>query len=341
MNELARRLGIDFPLVQAGMGGVAGVALAAAVAEAGAGGVLALYRSRPDTIAACVRQMLARTSRPFGVNLIPELMDPGALLEQVRAVLDAVTRPVFFVFYGLPTTAATTAIARSGCELLIMVGSVAELRTARKHEPAGVILQGTEAGGHLLGRQPLERLVAEALAASGGVDLLAAGGIGGGHAFRTLYNEGVAGCVCGTLFVATHESLAHADYKQRLLDSGPEDTEITSVFEVGWPGRRHRVLRNRLTAAAPGAFPTTFIGFTNVAGVRHPVPRYSAAIPSEHTEGRIDEMAMYCGHSVRGVTAIVPARQRVETFVAEFRGCFPEALPGFPVQSDGGTRWTS
>lgn len=338
MNDLARRLGIDFPLIQAGMGGVAGVELAAEVSEAGAGGVLALYRSQPGTIGPLVRQMLARTSRSFGVNLIPELMDPRALMDQARAVLDAVTRRVFFVFYGLPTEAVTAAIARSECEFVIMVGSVADLRVAQTHGPAGVILQGTEAGGHLLGTQSLEELLSDALSADCGIPLLAAGGIASGHTFRALQERGVAGCVCGTLFAATRESLAHADYKQRLLDSSPDDTVITSVFEVGWPRRRHRVLRNRLTAAASGAFPTTFIGFTNVAGVRHPVPRYSAVVPSEQTEGRIDEMAMYCGQSVRGVTAIVPARQRVDTFVAEFRGSPPDVLPTVPVRIDGGMR---
>ena len=71
VDSLARLLGLSFPLIQAGMGGVAVPRLAAAVSEAGAGGVVALYKHSPDEIAALLADLRARTARPCGVNLIP------------------------------------------------------------------------------------------------------------------------------------------------------------------------------------------------------------------------------------------------------------------------------
>jgi NAD(P)H-dependent flavin oxidoreductase YrpB (nitropropane dioxygenase family) len=62
-------LGIDAPVLQSGMGGVAGVDLAAAVSNAGGLGVLAALRLRPEQVRAAIRDIRERTSKPFGVNI--------------------------------------------------------------------------------------------------------------------------------------------------------------------------------------------------------------------------------------------------------------------------------
>lgn len=319
MNALAQRLGIDFPLIQAGMGGIAGPALAAATAEAGAAGVLALYRSPPALIGSLLLQTCRLTGRPFGVNLIPELVTREALHAQIDATLAASGAHVFFTFFGLPDPQSCTLLQQAGRAFLIMVGDVAALHAAAALGADAVILQGTEAGGHLLGAQRLDTLLAAALGSGCTVPLIAAGGIGNGHRWHELAALGVAGCLCGTLFTATAESLAHPHFKQRLVDAAPQDTVVTDRFDIGWPARRHRVLRNALTEASQPLKPPAFIATVAAAGRRHPLPRYSAMVPSVHTEGRIDEMALYCGESVAGVRDIPSVRQRVETFIGEFR----------------------
>src|SRR5438046_135902 len=85
----ARALAVDFPLVQAGMGGVATPALAAAVSEAGALGTVALYKLGAEESRAAVADTAARTSRTFGVNVIPEVAGGGLLRQQVEATLAA------------------------------------------------------------------------------------------------------------------------------------------------------------------------------------------------------------------------------------------------------------
>jgi nitronate monooxygenase len=79
--------GIDHPVVQAGMGGVAGPRLAAAVSEAGGLGTLGLYRMRAREIRAAIGQVSAWTTRPFGVNFVPEVALPAELEAGVEAAL--------------------------------------------------------------------------------------------------------------------------------------------------------------------------------------------------------------------------------------------------------------
>ncbi|WP_088286366.1 nitronate monooxygenase family protein [Ideonella sp. A 288] len=320
MNALAQRLGIEFPLIQAGMGGIAGVELAVAVADAGAGGVLGLYRSAPTVITELIARARRLTTRPLGVNLIPELVGERALAGQIAAVLEASDPSLFFTFYGLPDAHAADTVKDAGRALMVMVGDIEAMTAAEALGADAVILQGIEAGGHLLGSQRLDSLVDEALALGGALPLVASGGIASGARFRALHERGISGCLCGTLFVATVQSMAHPLYKDKLVAAGPQDTVVTRVFDIGWPDRRHRVLRNKLTALGGKVLPNRFIACSTVNGTRHPLPRYSAMVPGRLTEGAIDEMAMYCGESVSGVDAVVDAGALVERFVEEFQG---------------------
>ena len=147
MSDVTSLLGLDFPLIQAGMGGVAGPKLAAAVASAGAGGVLGIYRMRPEAIRDTIRRTRSLTEKPFGVNLIPELMSASELSGQVGAVLDASDASVFFTFYGLPDASVAAQLAHAGRSSLMMIGRSAEIERAQGLGAAAVILQGTEAEG--------------------------------------------------------------------------------------------------------------------------------------------------------------------------------------------------
>lgn len=340
MNAVCARLGIDFPLLQAGMGGVAGPELAAAVAEAGAGGVLALYRMRPPAVDEELTRTRALTARPFGVNVIPELMRPDALAAQVDAVLAHPARPAFVVFYGLPDDAVATRVVAAGRALLVMVGDCAAAARAARQGAHAVVLQGTEAGGHLLGHRHAADLLAETRQRLPETPLLVAGGIGDGARYRHYETLGAQGCLCGTMFVATRESRAHERYRERVVAAGAADTIVTGVFDVGWPDRPHRVLRNALTALPPHALPATFIASAGAAPRPHPIPRYSAMVPTLDTQGAIDEMAMYCGESAAAVNELLAAGERVRRFIAEYdaaRGNAP-ARPTLATLSAAATR---
>src|SRR5690606_1961020 len=75
----------DYPILQAGMGGVARAELVAAVVQAGGYGFLGMVRETPELIAGEIKAVRARTNGMFGVNLIPSATDP-ALFEAELAV---------------------------------------------------------------------------------------------------------------------------------------------------------------------------------------------------------------------------------------------------------------
>lgn len=317
MTRLAARLGLALPLLQAGMGAVAGPELCAAVSRAGAGGTLALYKEPPARAARLVRQVAAATSRPFGVNVVPEVTGPAGCLAQLRAVLPELPPGAFVTSFGLPDTDTARSVQAAGHPLVVQVGTLADAGAALARGAAVLVLQGTEAGGHLLGRLPVDLLLAAVRDRYPHAALAVAGGIATGGDLVDALARGADGAMAGTLFVPATESTAHPEFKRRVVEAAADDTVITSLFDIGWPHRPHRVLHNPLTDAARRA-PATFIATTRVDGREYPVPRYSAAAPGDGTSGRIEEMAMYCGRSCARVTTRHPAAVTVARLSREY-----------------------
>ncbi|MFE6222585.1 NAD(P)H-dependent flavin oxidoreductase [Streptomyces sp. NPDC057854] len=318
MTRLAALLGLELPLLQAGMGAVAGPALCAAVSRAGAGGTLALYKEPPARAARLVRETAAAAGgRPFGVNVVPEVTGPAGCLAQLRAVLPDLPRNAFVTTFGLPDADAAGAVRAAGLPLVVQVGTPADADTALARGAAVLVLQGTEAGGHLLGGLPAGALLAAVRARHPHAVLAVAGGTATGGDLADAVARGADGAMAGTAFVPAEESTAHPAFKRRVVEAAADDTVVTSLFEIGWPRRPHRVLRNALTTATTPR-PAAFIATTRVDGRGYPVPRYSAAAPGAATTGRVDEMAMYCGRSCARVTASHPAAVTVARIRQEY-----------------------
>ncbi|MFB6887858.1 NAD(P)H-dependent flavin oxidoreductase [Kitasatospora sp. NPDC056327] len=323
----ARALGVRFPLVQAGMGGVAGPRLAAAVSGAGALGTVALYRSPPAGCARLVTRTAELTDRPFAVGFVPEVAGP-LLAEQLAAVLAAADRPLTFTSFGPPTAAFAAGARAGGHRLLVQVGSLAEARTALRLGADVLALQGEEAGGRHLGGTAVRRLLAETVAAAPGVPLLVAGGLHDGRQLRAAAAAGAHGAVAGTLFAAAAESDAHPDYRRALVTAGPGATVVTDRFALGWPGRRHRVLAGPVTDAERPP-PAAVIGWLVQDGVRHPVPRGAATVPTVRVEGAVGEMARYAGTGSAAIRAVLPAARLVDRLRAEAAADAPaRPVPG-------------
>jgi nitronate monooxygenase len=316
-SRLGALLSIEHPLLQAGMGGVAGPDLAAAVSNAGCGGTLGLYKLDGPTAAELVQATAALTRRSFGVNFVPEVVSPGHLATQVEAALEASPPTTFFTFFGPPPDEVLARIRAARRRTLVQLGTIAEADRAVAAGVDACIAQGIEAGGHHLGSSPTQELTAELHRRHPRVPLVASGGIESGGQLVELERSGADGCSCGTLFVAAAESNAHEDFKQRVVAAAAADTVVTETFAIGWPSRPHRVLRNR-SVEERETLDSSFIATTTIAGRRYPIPRFSAAVPTSRTEGRVGEMALYCGTSCEGIDAIQPAAEIVEEFLATY-----------------------
>jgi NAD(P)H-dependent flavin oxidoreductase YrpB (nitropropane dioxygenase family) len=190
------------------------------------------------------------------------------------------------------------------------VGSAAEAGQAAHAGCAYVVAQGTEAGGHVRGQQPLDQVLAETLSAVD-VPVIASGGIGSAARVAELLNAGAAAVRCGTRFVIAEEADAHPTYVQRLIAAGAEDTVLTQAFGAGWPDAPHRVLRSSLEAAE--AFTGDVVAI--VAGRN--LPRFAPVPPTGAAHGDISAMPMYAGTSVKDIQETMPAAAIVAELTAD------------------------
>ena len=231
MNALLDEIGVDLPIVQAGMGGgIADHRLAAAVSEAGGLGTLGMRG--PAALASEIESVRRLTRKPVAVNLLLPFLRP-AHREVVR---DA---DVVVTFWGPPERPGPST-------WMHQCGSVEEARAAHAAGADAVIVQGVESGGHVRGRTPALVLLEQVRAAlPAGYPLLLAGGIADAHDVRAALDAGAAAAVAGTRFLMSAESRASDGYKARLVRS--DDTLLTELFGLGWPGT-HRVLPNAATA---------------------------------------------------------------------------------------------
>lgn len=307
-------LGCVYPVVLAGMGGVARAELVAAVTEAGGFGFLGMVREPPELIEAEVQRVRAATDRSFGVNLIPAATEPTLLRAQVDTCL-RLGVPVIGLFWDIPVSLVRL-LRDAGVVVVYQIGSVEEAKMAEQAGANVLIAQGREAGGHVRGDQSLDRLV-RGVVATTQVPILAAGGIVTGADLANALSLGAQGVVIGTAFMATHESFAHAYHKQALIDAGDGNTVLTDAFHINWPaGAMVRVLQNSVTRGERGE---PFSGIRQVIGEEEgrPIYLFSTDSPLRSMTGDFEAMALYAGEGVGRVDRITSAGERLQAIVQE------------------------
>jgi len=324
-------LGCRYPLVLAGMGGVARAELVGAVTQAGGFGFLGMVREPVDLIRAQVRALRERGVHRFGVNLIPAATDPELLEAQVATCV-ALGVPVVGLFWDL-STPLVQRLRAAGITVVCQVGTAAEARAAQAAGAQVLIAQGVEAGGHVRGTRPLHDLLPEVVAAAT-VPVLAAGGITDGADVATVLALGAQGAVLGTALIATTESFAHDHHKQRLIAAGADDTVLTEAFHINWPpGARVRVLASAVTRGERG---DPFAGTRTVIGEEdgRPIYLFSTDSPLRCMRGEFEAMALYAGRGVGRVTAIVGAAQCLRAIADEAEALLTAGtLPLEPAQA--------
>lgn len=239
-TRLTELLGIDHPVMLAGMGGVSYARLAAAVSGAGGFGCLGASTMAPDRLAREMGELRDLTDRPFGVDLLTAA--PGDLAARVDAIAEG-GASVFVAGLGVPRDV----IGRCHDRGLLVANLCGKVRHAVAAVDAGcdvVVAQGTEAGGHT-GTVATLPLVPQVVDAVGGrVPVVAAGGIVDGRGLAAALALGADGVWVGTRFIATPEAHGVDGYKDVLLGTAEDGTVVTRAYT----GKTCRVVANAYTS---------------------------------------------------------------------------------------------
>ncbi|SED24898.1 NAD(P)H-dependent flavin oxidoreductase [Streptomyces melanosporofaciens] len=237
-TSLTKLVGVRHPIVQTGMGWVAGPRLVSATANAGALGILASATMTPDQLRAAVREVRSRTDAPFGVNL---RADAGDAAERVRIIVEEGVRVASFAL-----APSRELIARLKDAGVIVIPSIGARRHAEKVAAWGadaVIVQGGEGGGHT-GNVATTVLLPQVVDAVD-IPVVAAGGFFEGRGLVAALAYGAAGVAMGTRFLLTSDSTVPRAVQDRYLQASVQDVTVTTKVD----GLPHRMLRSELVDA--------------------------------------------------------------------------------------------
>lgn len=221
-NRVTELLGIDYPLIQAGMIWCSGWKLAAAVSNSGCLGVIGSGSMYPDILREHIQKCKAATKYPFAVNvplLYPDIEQHIKIIieEKVPIVITSAGNPGIF----------TPILKQNGIKVIHVVSNV---KFALKAENCGVdavVAEGFEAGGHN-GREETTTLVLiPHVCQELKIPVIAAGGIGSGKSMLAAMVLGAEGVQIGSRFVATQESSAHENFKQAVINAKEGDTKLS------------------------------------------------------------------------------------------------------------------
>jgi nitronate monooxygenase len=318
--DLQARLGLERPILQAGMGGgLATAELAAAVSNAGGLGTVGIFAD-PQTMAAELRTARELAAgRPVAANLLVPFARGAHVDACIAAGVEAVV-----LFAGFAPRVVER-LKASGIFVLHQIGTVPQAKRALADGADALIVQGVEAGGHIEGTKPARKTLQDVLQISYDKPVLLAGGIHDSAGTNAALQAGAAAIVSGSRFLLTDECRAHPAYKARVLKA--PRTITTELFGLGWP-LTHRVVPNaaterwgnfgpitafnRLTAPLLQRAPARLANRMATLQRQH-IPLYGpTALIEGMDEGLLEVTPLYAGECVREIEQIVPAAQAVQ-----------------------------
>ena len=235
-TRVSKLLGTKYPVIQGGMAWVAEYHLAAAVSNAGGLGIIGAASAPPEVVREQIREVKARTDRPFGVNVM--LLNPNA--PEVAKIVIEEKVPVVTTGAGSPAK-FMEAWKQAGVVVIPVVASVAMAKMMERAGADAVVAEGMESGGHI-GSTTTMALVPQVVDAVS-IPVIAAGGIADGRGMAAAFMLGAEGIQMGTRFVASKESIVHENYKNQIIKAKDIDSVVTGM-STGHPVRS---LRNQMT----------------------------------------------------------------------------------------------
>jgi len=227
--------GVDFPIVQTGMGWVAGAGLTSATSAAGALGILAAATLTFDELVEAIAKIKDRTDKPFGVNLRADQAD---IMERVALLIREEVKVASFA--QAPGEKVIKTLKDAGVVTMPTIGARRHAEKVQAWGVDAVIAQGQEGGGHT-GQVPTSILIPDVVSAVD-IPVVAAGGFRDGRGLVAALALGASGIAMGTRFLLTRESHVPEDVKRIYLATRTDGTVVTRAVD-GYP---QRVIRTSL-----------------------------------------------------------------------------------------------
>ncbi len=221
-NKICELFNIEKPIIQAGMIWCSGWELASAVSNAGGLGLIGSGSMYPDILRIHIKKCKQATNKPFGVNV--PLLYPN-IEEHIKIIIEEGVK-IVFTSAGNPKI-WTNHLKQHG---IIVVHVVSALKFALKCVDAGVdaiVAEGFEAGGHNGKEETTTFVLIPQIKNSISLPIIAAGGIATGTQMAAAFTLGADGVQIGSRFVATFESSAHENFKNKIIQAKEGDTQLT------------------------------------------------------------------------------------------------------------------
>lgn len=304
-TRLTRLLGIRYPIIQAGMSWASSCAsLPAAVSNAGGLGVIAAGPMRLADLASTLRQVRELTDKPFAVNI--PLYRKGA--DEVLDLLVAERVPVIIASQGSPK-AHLKRFKDYGATWLHVVAFVEHARKAAAAGVDGLVVVGSEAGGHPPANEVSTLVNVRRVLQEINCPLVAGGGVADGYGIAALLALGAEAVQLGTRFMLSEEANLHPAYKQKVLDADIADTVL-----VGRGSLPVRSVRNDFTDRVALAERD---GMPQVAPDEYAALLASASLKQASFDGDVNNGKVEAGQSAGLIHQMLPAAAIMQSLIEE------------------------
>ncbi len=316
-------LGSELAIMCGAMSWISERHLVSAMSNAGGFGVIACGAMTPALLDTEIAATKLLTSRPFGVNLIT--MHPQ--LTELIAVCGAHRVTHIVLAGGLPPAGATEAIKATGAKLIAFAPTIIMGKRLIRHGVDALIIEGTEAGGHIgpVSTSVLAQEILPALASD--VPIFVAGGIGRGEAIASYLRMGAAGVQLGTRFVCATECIAHPAFKKAFLRASAREAVASVQVDPRLPVIPVRALKNAgteaFTAKQREVAQLLDDGVVDMGAAQLQIEHYWAgALRRAVIDGDVENGSLMAGQSVGMVTDEAP----VAAIIAELASAAEVAL---------------
>ncbi|PYY72337.1 2-nitropropane dioxygenase [Pseudomonas jessenii] len=304
-TRLTRLLGIRYPIIQAGMSWASScAALPAAVSNAGGLGVIAAGPMRLADLTSTLRQVRELTDKPFAVNI--PLYRKGA--DEVLDLLVAERVPVIIASQGSPK-AHMQRFKDYGATWLHVVAFVEHARKAAAAGVDGLVVVGSEAGGHPPANEVSTLVNVRRVLQEVDCPLVAGGGVADGYGIAALLALGAEAVQLGTRFMLSEEANLHPAYKQKVLDADVADTVL-----VGRGSLPVRTVRNAFTERVALAERD---GMPQLAPDDYAALLASASLKQASFDGDVNNGKVEAGQSAGLIHQMLPAAAIMQSLIEE------------------------